>query len=105
MNTTRQETETGVRCIQINPGRRVLCDFCDQEFTDSPEAGGFMFGRKAVGPCCVARIERSAEGYGEAHLIGARCPDGVPFSDWVRDAVREPVVSAPRGIEVTDTEP
>lgn len=65
-------------------GLTVLCDSCDEDFTDSARRGGFLFESKAIGPCCAARREASIRGYGEERFIRARCPEGVSFADWVR---------------------
>jgi hypothetical protein len=89
-----------VTVLRIDPGRRVLCDWCDKDHTDSPVSGGFMFGQRATGPCCAARIERNATSAREAHLIGARCPDGMPFANWIRDTIRGPATPPPPGAAV-----
>lgn len=65
-------------------GRDVLCDFCDEDLTADTRSGGFMFGSKAVGPCCAERSEVSIKGYGEEWNIHGRCPEGVTFADWIR---------------------
>jgi hypothetical protein len=65
-------------------GQSVLCDFCDTDLTADDRSGGYLFGSYAVGPCCAERRLESIRGYGEEHLIRARCPEGVSFADWVR---------------------
>ncbi len=92
--------EDAVRHIVIDPGRIVLCDWCDRDFTDSAESGGFVFSGYATGPCCAARIQRNAERSREAYLIRSRCPDGTAFADWVRDTVRGPATPPPPGAVV-----
>jgi hypothetical protein len=69
---------------QIPLGESVLCDFCDTDLTASNDSGGYLFGSYAVGPCCAEKRLESIRGYGEEHLIRARCPEGVSFADWVR---------------------
>ena len=69
----------------IPVGQTVLCDSCDEDFTDDPRSGGFLFESKAIGPCCAARREESIRGYDEERFIRARCPEGVSFADWVRE--------------------
>ena len=34
----------------IPVGRTVVCDICDQDWTDRPESGGFLFVSKAYCP-------------------------------------------------------
>ncbi len=70
---------------EIPLGRTVLCDSCDEDLTDDPRSGGFMFGSYAIGPCCAERREASARGYGEEWNIRARCPEGASFAGWIRD--------------------
>jgi hypothetical protein len=65
-------------------GRLVVCDACDEDFTDDTRSGGFLFGSYAYGPCCEAKQLRSIRGYGEEGHIGGFCPDGVSFADWIR---------------------
>lgn len=65
-------------------GRSVLCDFCDEDMTESTVIGGLLFQSKAACPGCAPRIEASARGYGEERFIRARCPKGMTFADWVR---------------------
>lgn len=62
----------------------VFCDFCDEDLTADTRSGGFLFGSKAVGPCCAERSEASIRGYCEEWNILGRCPEGVSFADWVR---------------------
>lgn len=68
----------------IPVGANVFCDFCDEDLTADTRSGGFMFGSKAVGPCCAEKSEASIRGYGEEWNIRARCPEGVSFAGWVR---------------------
>ena len=62
----------------------MICDFCDEDMTADTRSGGFMFGSKAAGPCCAEGLLAKVKGYGEERFIGARCPAGVSFGDWVR---------------------
>ena len=74
--------------ISVDMGRRVLCDSCAKDFTDSEESGGLQFQSKAIGPCCAARYFENAKRYGEERFIRGICPDGMSFADWVRDELR-----------------
>jgi hypothetical protein len=87
--TGREEFRSAVDEAMANGGSvpvgdLVLCDFCDEDLTGDPRTGGFLFGSKAVGPCCAERSLASIKGYGEEWNIRARCPEGVSFADWVR---------------------
>ena len=81
----------------IDLGRNVFCDNAgsprcqaiDGDWTDRPESGGFMFGSYAYCPWCAEEAEPRIEGYGETWNIRARCPQGMPFADWIRDVIRE----------------
>lgn len=88
--TTSQDVdpETGMTRITIHPGRIVVCDACNKEWTDSPESGGIMFRSWAVGPCCADRMTHNAVKYDEESNIRARCPEGKSFADWVREDIR-----------------
>lgn len=68
-----------------NIGRTVLCDMCNEDYTDSPESGGFIFGSYAVCPKCAPRIEKDITRYREQHAIHRRTADGESFADMVRD--------------------
>ncbi len=68
---------------RIDIGNHVECDMCCKDFTESEEGGGFIFGSKAVGPCCAAKIERDAREYGEEKYIKGRCIPDMSFAAWV----------------------
>lgn len=74
--------------ITIDPERIVLCDFCNKDFTNSQESGGFLFGRYGIGPCCAVRARSDIERYGETVYIRATCPEGKSFADWIREDAR-----------------
>lgn len=66
-------------------GRTVVCDICDEDYTDSTETGGFIFSSKAYCPVCAIEGMASIKKYHEEHFIRATCPDGKSFADFVRD--------------------
>ena len=72
----------------IDPGNNVICDYCNEDFTDSPLEGGILFQSKAICPRCSPEAEKSIARYGEERFIRGRCPKGMSFADWVRDKVR-----------------
>jgi hypothetical protein len=78
-----------MKVYTIDPGREVICDTCNVNWTDRPESGGiFGFSTKAICPECAPKILADAERYGEMKYLKARCPEGKSFADWVRDDLR-----------------
>ena len=69
--------------ITVEPGKTVLCDFCDKDYTNSNAHGGILFQSKAVCPECTPKLLQDIEKYGEEDLIRARCPESLSFRDWV----------------------
>lgn len=61
----------------IDIGDTVVCDWCNADYTDSPESGGVLVGSYAVCPQCEGRVAPDE--------VDVRCPTGVPFRDWVLD--------------------
>lgn len=70
--------------IEIDPGNKVVCDFCDTDYTDSKECGGLLFQSKAVCPKCEPALIRSAESYDEMRFVRGHCPEFMAFADWIR---------------------
>jgi hypothetical protein len=66
-------------------GRTVVCDLCDADCTDSAVSGGFIFESKGVCPACAPRFLATIRKYNEESFIKARCPEGKPFADFIRD--------------------
>lgn len=65
-------------------GEHVECDACSTEFPSGDKrSGGFLFGSYAYCPVCESRALKRIKSYGEEHFIKARCPQGMPFRDWV----------------------
>jgi hypothetical protein len=67
----------------IPVGRNVVCDICDQDWTDRPESGGFLFISKAYCPDCAVEGLRTIKKYREERYIRALCGDE-SFADFVR---------------------
>ena len=65
-------------------GRSVFCDYCDTDYTDKSDIGGFIFGSHACCPSCATRMLSNIKGYKEEHHIKARCPSDMSFADFVR---------------------
>lgn len=76
------------RIIKVDPGNIVLCDSCNEDYTESEESGGILFRSYAYCPKCAKRAEKSAKKYGEEHYIRARCPSNKSFANWVREDLR-----------------
>lgn len=77
-----------VTVITIDVGNIVVCDLCNKDFTDSDESGGFLFGGKAVGPCCSEKFLATVKECREEHHIVADCPKDRSFANWVREDLR-----------------
>ena len=78
------ERDTTMRTEKHNIGRTVLCDICNEDWTDRRESGGFIFQSKAYCPECARKDLPRITAYGEQDLIRACCPAGLPFADFVR---------------------
>lgn len=61
----------------------VVWDYCNEDFTNDPRTGGFLFGSYACGPCCADRMLKKIKGYNEERYIKAVCPPDISFSNWV----------------------
>lgn len=66
-------------------GRTVLCDDCNEDFTDRADSGGIVFQSKGLCPVCAPIWISRAEEYNETYAIKARCPNGVSFADFIRE--------------------
>lgn len=70
-------------------GNVVLCDFCAQDYTNSTEEGGLLFGSYATCPQCAPKIEADAAKYNETKHITRRANPGQSFADFVRLGLRD----------------
>lgn len=64
---------------EFDIGEVVVCDFCNEDYTDSDEPGGFLFGSYGTCPKCVPRIEIAAKHHNEEDLIRERALPGETF--------------------------
>lgn len=64
-------------------GETVICDSCDEDYTDSDLEGGLLFGSYAYCPKCSPGLVTRAKEYGEIGHIKAICPEGMSFRQWV----------------------
>lgn len=69
--------------IKVEMGDRVVCDYCNEDFTNSKLQGGFLFGSYATCPNCAPRALRDAKKYGELNRITKTCPEGMTFKEFV----------------------
>ena len=67
---------------------RVLCDFCNKDWTDSNVSGGIMFSGKSCCPECEPGIEETALQNDEERHITARCPRTISYSEWTEKIIR-----------------
>jgi hypothetical protein len=87
MPTFKEEYERAMHKIKngdhstevINIGDTVICDFCNEDYTNSDKQGGMLYGSYGTCPECVPRIEASAKKYQEEHLILERALPGETF--------------------------
>lgn len=68
---------------EIEVGNEILCDICNEDYTNSDEHGGFLFESKGICPKCAPSFEKSARGYGEEKYITERCKKGESFKDFI----------------------
>ena len=72
-----------VKVEVLDPGKKVYCDDCGEDYTGSDKTGGILFQSKAICPDCSDKWIARAKQYGEEQFIRARCPHGMSFYDWV----------------------
>jgi hypothetical protein len=71
--------------VHIPIGRLVICDSCNEDWTDRPETGGLLFGSYAVCPDCQPEWEKNIKASKEEAYIHGFCPKDKSFGDWVRN--------------------
>lgn len=70
----------------IDIGDTVLCDQCNDDFTEEPqskETGGFLFGSHGVCPHCAPEMLKSIKSYNEEGYIKAYAREGETFKDFI----------------------
>ena len=67
----------------VDIGNIVVCDFCDEDFTERDDQGGILFGSYATCPACAPKTEADAIKFGETWRIKARAKPGQSFRDFV----------------------
>jgi hypothetical protein len=77
MTTNKDEYERALDKIKAGDyspesfdiGDTVICDICNEDFTDSLECGGMLFGSYGVCPRCTPRMLEDIKKYKEEHGI------------------------------------
>lgn len=67
----------------INHNNIVLCDFCNGDFTNSDEKGGFLFSTYAVCPLCEVTAMDDISKNQEERFISDRAEEGESFKNFV----------------------
>lgn len=69
--------------VEIMYQQKILCDICNEDFSNNDEKGGILFQSKAVCPHCTFQIEESLFRYGEERFIRKRAKKNQSFRDFV----------------------
>ena len=64
-------------------GNSVICDSCNKDYSNSDEAGGFLFGSNGYCPSCAKEALPRIKGYNEERFIKAWCPEEMSFKDFI----------------------
>lgn len=67
----------------IDISKTVLCDFCNEDYSDSDESGGFLFLRKAACPKCATRLRETVKKHNEERYIRGECREDESFAEFV----------------------
>ena len=69
----------------VDIGRMVVCDFCNEDYTDSDATGGLLMGSKALCAKCVDRYSETLAQDADDGRVAFALPEiGETFSDFVR---------------------
>jgi len=74
-----------VEKIEYSLGNIVLCDICNEDYTNFIDIGGFIFCNKAVCPKCATEFLKKIKSYNEENFIEAYCKTNKSFSDFIRE--------------------
>jgi hypothetical protein len=66
-------------------GDSVVCDLCSNDYTNSDECGGFLFGGKGVCPKCADDFMVNVKKYHEEEYIKATCPPDKTFKQFIME--------------------
>ena len=70
--------------IQIEGGDRVVCDYCNADYSHSDKVGGILFGSYAICPLCSVSALKTIARYQEEHYIKARAGENETFYNFVQ---------------------
>jgi hypothetical protein len=63
--------------IVINIGDSVVCDYCNDDYTNSDKCGGGIVGSDAVCPECIRTVCSNGQ------ELDMACPEGMTFKEFV----------------------
>jgi len=89
-NILEQCVDAGFVIIMKDDLGKVVCDFCDKDWSNSDQSGGFLFQSKAVCPDCEPRFMDRVKQHHEQSFIRDRCPEEQSFSEWIKNIRRRP---------------
>ena len=69
MSTEEYFKAMGWEVIRLEAGNTVVCDSCNDEFTNSDKKGGVLFNRSAYCPNCAPNIISGAKKYNEEKYL------------------------------------
>lgn len=69
--------------VPVDVGNIVICDFCDDDFTERHDTGGFIVCSSGCCPLCAPRLLERIKANDEEHTIRARCPPGQSYAAFV----------------------
>lgn len=75
MTTIKEFEEMGFAIIDINPGNEVVCDLCNEYYTNSDRKGGVLFNRTACCPDCASEMIKGAMKHHEERFLTYPNPD------------------------------
>lgn len=84
MKITERQTDWGIE-INIDMENQVICDDCNEDWTNRPETGGFIFGSRGICPDCEPKWRKSIKETGEEWYIKAECPPNQSFYNFIMD--------------------
>ena len=67
----------------IDIGNTVVCDICNEDYTNSDESGGFLFGSYGYCPKCAVEGIKTIRECNEEKYISVWCPESLSFKDFI----------------------
>lgn len=64
-------------------GDTVICDICNDDYTNSEAEGGFLFGSYGYCPDCAKEKIGTIKKYNEEEYIKERADEGETFKDFI----------------------